>query len=247
MKYFCILLTLISLTGQAQDYDEIANLKTGDYPDQQLSVVGLWEVQLVTVGEESMTPVARWFEFRADGSQVSGNGWLQNGIGTWQYDAASSKLLTLDEAGQADEFGAFKIAFDQENHMTWERMEEGMRVKVTLTRIEQKPKGPWDKIVGGWECYQLESGASESELTIQSGAKRFSYFFRWDKRYRKFDAQGRRIETGIWHIEAHDPWMWLIPDDGSEKVGQYIAFEGRELVITRSGENVFKRLCFKKD
>ena len=45
------------------------------------SIHGLWLVEKVEVGENSMTPVARWTKFNADRTQTSGNGWLQHSNG----------------------------------------------------------------------------------------------------------------------------------------------------------------------
>lgn len=47
---------------------------------------GLWEVTKVIVGQEEMTPVAKWTQINKDGTFETGNGWLQNGNGTWTFD-----------------------------------------------------------------------------------------------------------------------------------------------------------------
>ena len=54
---------------------------------QQESLIGLWEIQKVEVGEDNMTPVAKWTKINTDGTYQSGNGWLQNSQGQWNYDS----------------------------------------------------------------------------------------------------------------------------------------------------------------
>jgi len=242
----CTALLILSITAWGQNYDEIANLKTGDYVDESPSLIGLWGVDLVTVGDEQLTPTAKWFEFSADGTQTAGNGWVQNGKGLWRYDAAASTLLTLDESGQTDEYGAFKITIEQAS-MTWERIEDGMTVKVNLTRIDKKPLAPWDKITGRWEAYRNEIHHLNSNQIDFSDLEPYSFYFGWDRRYRKFDASGKRVETGIWHIEPHSPWLWLIPDDGSEKRGQEILFNEKEMTLISKEGQLKDKTFFRRD
>ncbi len=55
---------------------------------------GLWEVKRVTVGEEVMTPVAKWFDLK-DGRVYSGNGGLRNTLGTYTFDPQIQSILFL--------------------------------------------------------------------------------------------------------------------------------------------------------
>lgn len=243
---FITLLTCYSFGTFAQNYDEIANLKTGDYEDQSPSIIGLWAVSRVTVGEEELTPTAKWFEFLPDGSQTSGNGWVQNFKGRWQFDAAASTFLSLDNQSKADEYGVFKVSIDQQN-MTWQRNEDGMPVKVSLYRIDEKPLAPWDKITGRWEFLSQEIHNTESGEDSVKDLEVFSYYIGWDRRYRKFNASGERVETGIWHIEPHSPWFWFIPYDESPKRGSEIIFtKNRVTFVKKDGPITIKTLFEKK-
>ena len=101
-------------------------------------ITGLWLVERVQVGEEQMTPVAKWFDIRDDGTCNSGNGWLQNMTGTWSFDKDTSEFSATNKFGIKDEAGPFAVEFMGES-MLWSRTEEGMDVRVHLTRITTAP------------------------------------------------------------------------------------------------------------
>lgn len=247
MKWtICLLLTTVTINVFAQNYDEIANLKTGDYEDQTSSITGLWAVKQVSVGEEELTPTAKWFEFHTDGTQISGNGWVQNFKGQWQFDAAAKTMLSLDQEGNADEYGAFKVVLS-DSEMSWQRIEDGMSVKVSLYRIDEKPLAPWDNIVGRWEALGLETQNTETGEGSVADLEGFSYYFGWDRRYRKFDSSGKRVETGIWHIESHSLWLWLIPDNGGPKLGQEIVFEKNWVTFIEKDGPIIEKIRFEKN
>ena len=52
----------------------------------QREIIGMWEFTSVQVGDQTMTPVAKWAKYNSDGTFQSGNGWTQNSIGTWNYN-----------------------------------------------------------------------------------------------------------------------------------------------------------------
>ena len=241
-----IFLIFMTLGSFAQNYDEIANLKTGDYEDQRPSLAGLWAVSKVTVGEEELTPTAKWFELLADGTQTSGNGWVQNFKGQWRFDSAASSFLSLDDQGQPDEYGAFKVSIDQKN-MTCQRNEDGMPVQVALYRIEEKPLAPWDKITGRWTLTGAETLNTETNVSEKVDVESFSYYIGWDRRYRRFDNAGKRIESGIWHIEPHSPWLWFIPYGEQEKRGQDLSIEGNKMTLTRKDGHMVYKQYFSRD
>lgn len=159
----------------------------------QNSISGLWEVLKVTVGEEELTPTAKWFLFTEKGQMEGGNGGFINTRGTFDYDAVNNTLEQM-ATDQRDPYETFDIqpSADKEN-MTWARTEDGMQVKVQLKKLKEKPLAPWDKITGSWSVEGVSNYAS--------------IYIGWDGRYRKFNENGQRIETGLWHIEAHSPWL----------------------------------------
>lgn len=241
-----ILIALISLGLQAQDHSEIAGFKTGEMPREKLDIPGLWRVDEVTVGEKLLTPTAKWFEFFNNGKQMGGNGWIQNSLGTWTYNATTQEFLTYDQQGKADEYGAFQLSFLGEK-MIWQRNEDGMTVKVTLSPIEEKPLAPWDKITGSWIWYKHEVIDAASNSVATSDIEAFTYYFGWDRIYRKFDINGKRVETGIWHIESHRPWLWMISHKDDTKTGQSIKFEGGHLILNQKKGQVTEKSYFRRE
>ena len=71
-------------------------------------ITGLWEVEKVKVGEQEMTPVAKWFDLKEGNRLHSGNGGVRNTLGAWNYNSENSELLFQNEQGKADEMGAFQ-------------------------------------------------------------------------------------------------------------------------------------------
>lgn len=168
-------------------------------------VTGLWTVKKVTVGEEHMTPVAKWFRLEANGALTGGNGGLRNLTGAWRLKEPASELLMLDESGQTDPYGPFKLTMDAADRMQWQRREEGQAVTVSLVRVTEIPAAPWDRIVGNWT------------LAASDDQKEDSFFFRWDRRYIRRDEAGEVTDWGVWHIHAHRPELRLLSDQGDER------------------------------
>ncbi|MFY0593658.1 hypothetical protein [Roseivirga sp.] len=230
---FILFLLLGALKGQS--YSDIANLKTGNYENSPAPVVGLWEVTEVTVGEEKLTPTAKWFQLLADGSMTSGNGWVQNFDGSFNYDSGTKKLLQASQ-GIVDEFGAFNVTMTK-NGMTWERLEMETLVKVTLIKADKKPLAPWDIIVGNWAIESQNINSNNDDHPPTDDFLEFgSIYFGWDRRFKKYDENGKRIETGIWHIEAHSNWIWLISDKGNTKTGFDFKLSSQSLELEDKGE-----------
>jgi hypothetical protein len=245
-RYLIITLVFLYNSLSAQDHTEIAGYKTGELPQAKLDIPGLWLVNEVTVGEESLTPTAKWFLFEADGTQTSGNGWVQNFLGTWYYNATTRKFLSYDQEGKADEYGAFDLSYNGEK-MIWQRTEDGVPVKVTLSPITEKPLAPWDKITGNWTFYKLEITDSATNEGFIADVGPFSFLFGWDRRYRKFDGNGKRIETGIWHIEAHSNWLWTISDADNNKTGYGLEFDESGMIFTLKTDKVTEKRYFKRE
>ncbi|QGY42198.1 hypothetical protein GM418_00560 [Maribellus comscasis] len=171
------------------------------------SVVGFWEIKEVTVGNEFMTPIARWTRINQDGTYQSGNGWQQNSEGTWDYDNKSNSFLPKETNGIEDSYGAFKVSFSGKE-MIWQRKEDAMTVTVTLTPIKKLPKSTADEIKGLWDL-------TDALLNSRSVKDKFDpddiyyVFIRWDRIYIERSPEGKR-STGYWYINAHRPEITFI-------------------------------------
>ena len=169
---------------------------------QAQSVVGFWQMARVDVGDMNMTPVAKWTRIHEDGSYESGNGWLQNGNGTWMYDDENQVFTNKNFLDIADRYGGFKVSFEGEN-MIWQREEDGMEVIVTLEPIEELPMSPADYLEGLWslEEHGPKEDASKGPARLMMG---------WDRIFRAYDEAGKK-STGYWHIHGHKPEVTLLP------------------------------------
>jgi len=149
--------------------------------DKTATIEGLWVVKSVVVGDEEMTPNARWTRFNSDLTQESGNGRFQHSYGTWTLNQNSNELSIQNTNGLRDLNGPFVISIGQ-NEMIWERTEEGQNIKVILERSSQLPETYGDKILGLWK---LESAIGNDNYFGQSDKKDINdyIFFRWDKRF----------------------------------------------------------------
>lgn len=208
--------------------------------------MGLWKVNKVQVGTEEMTPTAKWFSFKPTDEYESGNGWMQNALGTFNYDS-DKKELWQAIGGEADPMGAFTVQIEGDL-MTWKRLEEGMNVMVSLSKTKAKPLAPWDIITGNWiiqkaEGYDKESSELKNEYMLDPDR----YYFGWDRRYRKYNKDGKRIETGIWHIEAHSNWLWTISDADNAKTGYALKLNGDEMYWSRDGDHEKLKIIFERN
>ena len=206
------------------------------------SIVGLWTVDQVTVGDEIMTPVAKWFNYKDDNTYTAGNGWLQNDEGTWNLDLKKNEFLPISGNG-ADEFGAFASAI-QQNNMTWKRMEEGMQVVVSLSRITKIPKSPKDNIVGNWNLTAAKKG--DEDIIDSYAPEGENIFIRWTGTYRKSKTGEPRV-NGYWNMHAHRPELHLINYDRNKEVEMYmVSFEENTLVL-KSKEDVPTIYTYEKN
>ena len=115
--------------------------------DNGSPIEGLWIVKLVKVGDQEMTPNARWARFRADFTHEAGNGRFQHSYGTWKLNQNSNELFIENTNGLDDINEPFVISLNQ-SEMIWERIEEGQNIKVILERSSQLPETYGDKILG---------------------------------------------------------------------------------------------------
>lgn len=176
--------------------------------EEKSKIDGLWIVQSVTVGEEEMTPNARWMEFHPDFTLKSGNGWFQHSVGTWELDA--NKLKMTNTNGFNDPYPAFEITLNA-NQMTWKRIEDEQPIEVLLTRSDQLPQTYGDQILGLWK---LEESISRDNYFSETVNSNDYIFFRWDKRF-VIGSDSNRY-TGIYQVHGHRSQVVLIPND--EKV-----------------------------
>ena len=181
---------------------------------QKERIIGFWEIQKVEVGDKNMTPVAKWTKINTDGSFQSGNGWLQNAQGSWNYDAEKKTYSAIDALGIKDDFGGFVVSFDKEK-MIWEREEEGMSVKVTLSPITAMPMAPADYLVGIWDLVEITEN-EHSIINDFDGKGKHKLFIRWDRIFINFSPEGERL-TGYWHINGHKPEITLLPHQADKK------------------------------
>ena len=119
-------------------------------------VTGLWETTLVTIGQETLTPLAKWTDFKADGSYTSGNGWLTNSDGIWVFEATTNSLTLTVETGFSDEFGPFSVEMLSDSSMKWTRIENGDEVTIFNRRIGEIPKHPASLAVGLWMVKEVQ-------------------------------------------------------------------------------------------
>ena len=171
------------------------------------TIEGLWVVKSVVVGDEEMTPNARWTRFNSDLTQESGNGRFQHSYGTWKLNQNSNELFIENTNGLDDINEPFVISLNQ-SEMIWERTEEGQNIKVILERSSQLPETYGDKILGLWE---LEKAIGNGRYFKESDKKEINdyIFFRWDKRFVIESEKGR--VNGVYNVHGHKPEVELIP------------------------------------
>ncbi len=191
-------------------------------------IEGLWLVTDVSMGDQSMTPVAKWTRINADGTYTSGNGWLQNAVGAWTFEDEVFTPVQTD--GIEDPFGGFTTQVEQDK-MTWKREEEGATVTVQWKRIKELPQAPADQVIGLWELTRSE-GKLEESGPLQDLK---TLFVRWDHIY--IMQVGESRETGYWFMNAHRPDLSLIAHNEQEGTTYWrVAFQNGQMVCTAIGE-----------
>ncbi len=187
-------------------------------------ITGLWETTSVMVGQESMTPLAKWTEFNADGSYTSGNGWLTNSDGTWDFDATSNSLSVVVKTGFANEFGPFSVEMLSDSTMKWTRTENGEEVIVYNQRVADIPKHPATLAVGLWMVKEVQNEGVV--ITESFTSEEFqAVFVRWDNLFQEITSEGRK--SGIWRVNAHRPVIDVLYYDGNKPLQYWeMDFEG---------------------
>tara|TARA_R110002033_G_scaffold170986_1_gene215150 strand:- start:915 stop:1622 length:708 start_codon:yes stop_codon:yes gene_type:complete len=192
------------------------------------TIEGLWVVKSVVVGDEEMTPNARWTRFNSDLTQESGNGRFQHSYGTWKLNQKSNELFIENTNGLDDINEPFVISLNH-SEMIWERTEEGQNIKVILERSSQLPETYGDKILGLWE---LEKAIGNGSYFKESDKKEINdyIFFRWDKRFVIESEKGR--VNGVYNVHGHKPEVELIPYGGQVKRDFWgIQFEENQITL----------------
>lgn len=175
------------------------------------TIDGLWVVKSVVVGDEIMTPNARWMRFNSDFTQQSGNGWLQHSVGTWNFNKNSMELSIKNTNGLIDKNEPFKISFEDKK-MIWKRMEEGESIKVILERSSELPQTYGDNLFGLWEL--VRAVGSDNYFEESDKMEMGNYiFFRWDKRF-VIKSEKRKV-NGVYNVHGHKPELELIPYDNN--------------------------------
>lgn len=169
------------------------------------SIEGLWLVEKVTAGKNSMTPLGRWVKFNSDSTQVSGNGWLQHSEGTWSLK--QQELAIVNTNGIKDEFLPFKITYS-DNAMQWVREEEGEEVVVSLKRINELPKTSGNQILGLWKLTSATEEGKDISATLNPDNKA-TFFFRWDQMYVAHHMPSG-TKSGVYKIHGHQPEIQLV-------------------------------------
>lgn len=211
--------------------------------ENKSTIEGLWIVTSVKVGEEKMTPNARWTRFNADFTQESGNGRFQHSYGSWKLDEKSNELSIENSNGLEDLNNPFVISIN-ENEMIWERTEEGQNIKVTLERASKLPETYGDKILGLWK---LEKAISNGNYFTESDTKEINdyIFFRWDKRFVIASEKGR--VNGVYNVHGHKPEVELIPyGDEVERDFWEIQFEENSITLTLLNSEKMVKRKFKR-
>ena len=196
--------------------------------EKKPTIEGLWVVKSVVVGEEEMTPNARWTRFNSDQTQESGNGRFQHSYGTWKLNLESNELSIKNFNGLDDLNEPFVTSISQ-NEMIWERTEEGQNIKITLERSSKLPETYGDKLLGLWKLEKAISNGNYFEETDKKESNDY-IFFRWDKRF-VIESEKGRI-NGVYNVHGHKSEVELIPyGDQVQRDFWEIQFEENQITL----------------
>lgn len=198
------------------------------------AINGLWMVTKVKMGDEDMTPIARWMRFNADSTQTSGNGWLQHSEGTWNLNK-NNQLTVTNTNGLLDTAEPFNVKFENEN-MIWSRDEIGQPIEVTLERTNKIPTSEANKLYGLWKFDTIfESGKEISDSLNLS--KKAMLFLRWDHTY-ELRNYPRGELYGIFKTHAHRHQIDMVSYSKIPKFQFYeFKFDGNNLLLNSTNSN----------
>ncbi|MEO9869568.1 hypothetical protein [Ekhidna sp.] len=194
------------------------------------SIAGLWIISKVEVGNEVMTPDAKWTRFNDDSTQESGNGWLQHSYGEWSFDQKLNELLITTSNGIIDPFGAFRVEFD-DHSMKWYRDEEGDKVVVSVERTDKLPATTRDQLLGLWKLDDLKGN---DDLFKEKVTDSDYLFIRWDGKFVAGTKSGKKY--GVYNVHAHKLEIELIPYGGGSRTFWSVEFleEGFQMTLLDS-------------
>ncbi|NQX92927.1 MAG: hypothetical protein HRT74_12540 [Flavobacteriales bacterium] len=175
--------------------------------DDKPTIEGLWLIESVKVGNEDMTPNARWTRFNADHTQESGNGKFEHSHGTWAFDPACKELSIVNTNGLEAPYDPFKVSVSKER-MTWERVYVGQAMTIDLVRTNKLPETHGDQLLGLWRLEELTGTGKYFGNADQTNSNSF-VFFRWDKRFVIQSDLGRI--NGVYNVHGHKSEVELIP------------------------------------
>ena len=170
------------------------------------TIYGLWVVKKVKMGNNEMTPIARWMRFNKDSTQTSGNGWLQHSEGSWVLNEIN-QLSVKNTNGLIDKSGPFNIKFEN-GSMIWNRTEDGENVSVILERAEIIPKSEGNRLMGLWKIETISINDKSVTSTLNPDDKA-TLFLRWDNTY-VFENYPQGKTYGIYKVHAHKPEIQMV-------------------------------------
>ena len=179
--------------------------------EEKVKIDGLWLVTKVKMGENEMTPVAKWFRFNSDSTQTSGNGWLQHSFGKWSFNSNTNKLSTTNDNGVTDTAEPFTVRFENQN-MIWSRTEEGENVQVFMKRTDKIPTSEGNKLMGLWKLDTIKFKTHQDDYKSFKKIIPFSkasLFLRWDNTYVKQISKQEK-EYGIYKIHGHKAEIQMV-------------------------------------
>ena len=205
------------------------------------TIKGLWLVTKVKMGEDEMTPIARWMRFNADSTQTSGNGWLQHSEGSWSVNK-NNQLTVTNTNGLLDAAEPFAVKFEGEK-MIWSRTEEGQDVQVFLERIKQIPSSEGNRLMGLWK---IESIAIDNEdfTTTLNPDNNATFFLRWDNVY-VFENYPQGKIYGVYKVHGHKPEIQMV-NYGDNPQFQFYTFSISDLELKLTSTDKKTELKLKR-
>jgi len=194
------LLSLFSIILISCQSEESTQNKT-----EAASIIGIWEVHKVLLGDEDFSPMGRWVQFNADSTQVSGNGWKRHSEGTWSQN--DNTLNIVNTNGFIDPYSNFEFVLNGDS-MVWKRTEEDQQVTIQLQRVKDIPKTSADELLGLWDLDSAFSGITKLDSLYDPENMRY-LFLRWNNRFRD-QMNGSQALTGTYQLNEHTQTMLLV-------------------------------------
>lgn len=200
--------------------------------EEKNEFVGMWQVEKVQMGENEMTPIARWMQFNEDGTQTSGNGWLQHSYGTWKLN--NDQLSVLDENGINSNTDPFSVEVNQDQ-MTWKRVEDGQEVTVMLKRVQKMPQSGGNKVKGLWKLVKATDDGNDITAILNPNQKSMLHL-RWDNTYVQHNMPNEK-NYGVYKIHGHKPEIQMVNYGNESKFSFWsFSFEGSKLTLVSTDQ-----------